>query len=318
MATSTARIRRAGLEARADISGHPGFIPESFAQLRDDLTHTNFISALGKYALDDPAKLNKLALANLRENRHSRNNLSSLHSARSCLYGTRELGDKKIFADKPGIASRLKTQAQRRQFRLGLVANLGFYNRLNLGDLIDLLDTGDRSVLEALSADSQFTASQLADALTRVSPLDVLRLLAPTKAAGIESCIERITSLADYAQTVCNHLAASEALEPAHAVICRLLQRGANFKEANAHQPFHLAAQAVAPLCRTPDIDGVLPKKSARYSARSTAGSLRDTRYRKGFCFAYQSDTCTRRNCAFKHACSGCTLTGHGQANCPN
>ena len=268
--------------------------------------------------MDDPTKLNKLALANLRENPHARNNLSSLHSARSCLYGIRELGDKKIFADKPGIASRLKTQAQRRQFRLGLVANLGFYNRLNLGDLVNLLETGDRSDLEALSSDSQFTASQLADALTRVSPLDVLRLLAPTKAAGVESCIERITSLADYVQSVCNHLAASEALEPAHAVICRLLQRGANFKEANVHRPFHLATQAVAPLCRTPDTDGVLPKKSTRNSAKSNTGTLREARYRKGFCFAFQSDACARRNCTFRHACANCTLTGHGQTNCPN
>ena len=124
LAASTARIRRAGLEAQADISGHPGSIAESFAQLRDDLTHTNFLSALGRYAVDDPAKLNKLALANLRENPLARNNLSSLHSARTCLYGAREWGDKKVFADKPGVVFQLKTQAQRRQFRLGLVANL--------------------------------------------------------------------------------------------------------------------------------------------------------------------------------------------------
>ena len=82
--------------------------------------------------------------------------------------------------------------------------------------------------------------------------MDILRLLALRKATCVESIIERIISLADYAQSVCNHLAANEALKPAHAVICRLLQTGANFGEGNVHRPFHLATQAVAPLCLTP------------------------------------------------------------------
>ena len=69
-------------------------------------------------------------------------------------------------------------------------------------------------------------------------------------------------------------VAANEALEPAHAVICRLLQTGANFGEANVHRPFHLATQAVAPLCLTPDVDGVISQKSARTSAGSKAGPL--------------------------------------------
>ena len=55
----------------------------------------NFISALRRYAVDDPAKLNKLALANLREIPHARDNLCSLHLARTCIYGTRNMRDKK-------------------------------------------------------------------------------------------------------------------------------------------------------------------------------------------------------------------------------
>ena len=283
-AVSTAHIRHAGLEAQADISGRPLSIAESFIQLRNDITHTNFISALGKYAVDDPAKLHKLALANLRENPHARNNLASLHSARTCLYGSRELGDKKLFTDKPGIASRLKTQAQRRQFRLGLVANLGFFNRLNQGDLLNLLVTGDRSDLGSLSLDTRWTVPQLADALKRVSPIDILRLLAPGKAATVLAQVQRITDVADYAQSVCNRLAANEALEPAHAVICRLLQTGADFKAANLHRPFHLATQAVAPLCRGPDMDGFLSRRTPGGTTGGGAGPHSAGPYPKGFC----------------------------------
>ena len=117
----TARIRQYGLQDQADASGLWSAIPESFEQLRADLNNHNFLATLGNYAVDDPSKLDRLALANLRQNKRARNNLASLHAARSCLYGSRGLGKKKWFADTPGIASRLKTQAQRRQFRLGLV-----------------------------------------------------------------------------------------------------------------------------------------------------------------------------------------------------
>ena len=45
----------------------------------------NLLSALGRFAVDDPARLDRLALANLQENKRVRNNLSALHSAqRAC------------------------------------------------------------------------------------------------------------------------------------------------------------------------------------------------------------------------------------------
>ena len=138
----TARIRQYSLEDQDDASGPWSSIPESFEQPRSDLNNHNFLLTLGNYAVDDPSKLDWLALANLRENKRARTNLASLHAARSCLYGSRGLGDKKWFADKPGIASRLKTQRQRRQFRLGLLANVAFYNRLNLTYLTSWLAAG--------------------------------------------------------------------------------------------------------------------------------------------------------------------------------
>ena len=128
-----------GLEAKVDVAGPQFSIPGTFAQLCGDLTNDNFILALGRLSIDDPARLDRLALANLRENKRARNSLSALHSAHICLFGARQLGDRKWYADKPGIAARLKSQAQRRQFRLGVVANLAFYNKLNLYDLHSLM-----------------------------------------------------------------------------------------------------------------------------------------------------------------------------------
>ena len=104
----THMIRNAGLQAQVNRAGSDPQLVQTFAELRNNMTNDNFISALGKYSVDDPAKIDRLALANLRENKHARNDLSALHAARSCLYGSRQLGDRKWFSDKPGIARRLK------------------------------------------------------------------------------------------------------------------------------------------------------------------------------------------------------------------
>ena len=99
----TSRLRQYSLEEKADISGFWSRVHKSFAQLKSDLNNHNFLTALGNFAVDDPSKLDRLALANLRENKHARNNLTSLHAARSCLYDSRGLGDKKWFRIRQGL-----------------------------------------------------------------------------------------------------------------------------------------------------------------------------------------------------------------------
>ena len=283
------------------------------------MTNHNFLTALGKYAVDDPSKLDRLALANLRENKTARNNLTSLHAARSCLYGSRGLGDKKWFADKPGIATRLKTQTQRRQFRLGLVANIAFYNRLNLLDLTSLLESGTSSDLAAVSPDATFTISQIQDLVRRLSPIDLLRLLNPNKAARLSEAVSDISVLADYEQSLCNHLATSEALEPTHAVLGSLLRTGADFKAALLHHPIRLAAQAVTPLCHGVDVDGSLSASGTRQTgarAKTRTPNQRPVSYPSGVCFDFQKGLCSRNFCKYTHRCASCRSTSHGKSTC--
>ena len=315
----TSRLRQYSLEEKADISGFWSRVPESFAQLKSDLNNHNFLTALGNFAVDDPSKLDRLALANLRENKHARNNLTSLHAARSCLYGSRGLGDKKWFSDKAGIASRLKTQTQRRQFRMGLVANIAFYNRLNLLDLTSWLEAGTSSDLAAVRPDATFTISQIQDLVRRLSPLDVLRLLNPDKAAQLSVAVSAISVLADYEQALCNHLATSEALEPTHAVLGSLLRTGADFKAALLHHPIRLAAQAVAPLCYGTDVDGTLATSGTRQQAgraKTRTPNRRPAQYPYGVCYDFQKGACARDNCKYLHRFAACRSTAHGQSAC--
>ena len=267
----------------------------SFAQLKADITNNNFLSALGKYAVDDPAKLDRLTLANLQENKRARNSLSALNAARSCLFGARQLGDRKWYSDKPGIAARLKSQAQRRQFRMGLVANLAFYNTLNQNDVHRLIHAGTNTTLDSLPYATKIALAQVAQPLQQMSAMSFLRIFSPSKAEELESALREVSALASYNQSLCGHLAASEALEPAHAVICEVLRTGADFTQAFSYQPVHIAAQAVAHLCTQPDVDGVLQRKPK--SKIKTEPTSRNARYPVGVCFAFQRDACTRNPC---------------------
>ena len=285
---------------------------ESFAQLRDDLTNDNFLSALGKFAVDDPARLDRLSLANLRENKRARNNLAALNAARTCLFGARQLGSRKWYKDTPGIALRLKTQAQRRQFRLGLIANLAFYNKLNISDLRSVFCSGDSSGLASVSATTPMSIPALRSVTAATSPYDVLRVIAPEKAGLLEVTLRQISALADYVQSLCGYMAANEALEPAHAVICKLLRTGADFEAAVTSSPIHVAAAAMAPLCSHPDVDGVLQKKPAATLARRRPLQF----FQRGYCFSFQNGACTNRSCRYRHLCSRCQAPGHGMRAC--
>ena len=103
----------------------------------------NDISNISKFKPDNSKRATQLAYANLRQNRSARRDLAALHAARSHIYGEREFGLKAWYSDKPGIARRLKTQNQRRQFRLGLVSAFKFFNQLRIGDLRATLTDGD-------------------------------------------------------------------------------------------------------------------------------------------------------------------------------
>ena len=321
-------MRLAGFQARSDISGPNASVPESFAQLRNDLANASFLNTLGKLAVDDPTRVDRLTLSNLRENKRARNSLASLNAARSCLFGNRQFGPQKWYADRPGLAARLKTQDQRRKVRLGLVANLAFYNKLNMGDLQALMHTGNPAGLAALSDQSLLTIPTLRSYAALTSPYDILRVLAPERAEALNASLTEIIALADYVQTLCGHLAVNEAVEPAHDVICRILRSGADFQHALNFNPIDLATAAISPMCTKPDRDAVLPARrsatraTGRRLTRRSGPGANTTAPRGGrnnttnYCFDFQVNRCWRRNCVFRHACDVCDSSSHGRDDC--
>ena len=195
---------------------------------------------------------------------------------------------------------------------MGLVANLAFYNQLNIQDLHSLFTAGDPSGLAAISHDTPITVSTLRALAQQTSIHDILRVLAPQKAANTAALLQRITALSEYVQSLCGYLAANEELEPAHSVICDLLRTGADFERALNTSPLHLATGVIKHLCSQPDVDGVLPKQL-------TPGRRPPfPRWPLGVCHAFQRNDCIRPICRFVHECAKCRSPSHGAAACPS
>ena len=174
------------------------------------------------------------------------------------------------------------------------------------------MHSADPSGLATLSNSAALMIPVLRQVAALASPYDILRVLAPDRAAALTDTIRQISDLSDYVQSVCGHLAANEALEPAHDVIFRLLRLGADFGHAVAYNPVQVAAAAVAPLCIGPDVDGTLEKtrRTVSVQGRNRRGAA------GGICYRFQEGVCDATNCQYRNVCARCSRGGHGRHNC--
>ena len=313
--------------AKMGNSGGLNISEPTFSQLRATYANEQYVNNLGKFNSDDPKRQSRLTLANLRENRAARRDLAALHAARSHRYGEREFGNKNWYADKAAVARRLKSQTHRRQFRLGLKANMEFFNQLRIADLRTALMEGDPSVLGNLPTSTKGTVAQFREFFALTPASDVLKLFVPHKAEAIARILEGIEALADFNQRLGQHLAAQSALEPIHAVICDMMRSGAGFGLSANRTPLAIATQAVQHMCTTPDDDAsIFAKVNGQKPAHQMArGRMRFNRTGTGViaarlkqcCFSFQTGKCSRPTCMFRHICDICGKKTHGSSSCP-
>ena len=306
----------------------------TFEQLKSAYTHDNIVKDLGKLGAEDPHKQSSLAYANLRENRSSRRHLAGLNLARGHIYGVRAFGPKHWYDNKPSLARRLKTQAHRRQLRLGLKSSFEFLNQLRMGDLRATLEGGDAAALSHISQDLKATVGEFRDKLSLASPRHILMLFAPEKLDAISNILDGIEALADFNQRLGRHLALQPALEPIHHVLCDILRSRLDFASVTSRCPLNIATEAMRHQCSTPDDDAVTFEKPTPYSRNSSSYQRRrgNKTYQaprtqatggarnkiKNCCHFFQKDNCIRQQCAYRHICDGCGSSDHGYNKCPN
>ena len=303
----------------------------TFDQLKSAYTHENIVKDLGKLGAEDPHKQSSLAYANLRENRSARRHLAGLNLARGHIYGVRAFGPKHWYDNKPSLARRLKTQAQRRQLRLGLKSSFEFLNQLRMGDLRTTFNGGDATALSHIPQDLKATVAEFREKLSLASPRHILMLFAPEKLDAISNILDGIEALADFNQRLARHLARQPALEPIHHVLCDILRSRLDFASVTSRCPLNIATEAMRHQCSTPDDDAVTFEKqtlntSNTYQRRrggnksyqaprpqATGGARNKI---KNCCFFFQKDKCFRQQCAYRHVCDGCGSSDHGYNKC--
>ena len=73
----------------------------------------------------------------------ARSQVENLHAARAFKYGYAQFGPKFCYKESKNIAKKIKSQSDRRKFRLGLKGLVDFINQLNIMDLEKLFIKGE-------------------------------------------------------------------------------------------------------------------------------------------------------------------------------
>ena len=208
-----------------------------------------------------------------------------------------------------------------------------------MNDLRTTFDGGDAAALWHIGQDERATVAEFKRKLSLASPRHILKLFAPEKLAAISNIMDGVEALADFNQQIGKHMALQPALEPVHNVLCDLLRSGLDFSAATTRCPLNIATEAVRHQCSTPDDDAVTfekPTPFGRNKSSQTANNSWNQRRRgaktfqasrtpasggaqnriKHCCFAFQKDSCTRQQCAWRHICNSCGSLDHGSSNC--
>ena len=237
----------------------------------------------------------------------ARSQIENLHAARAFKYGYAQFGSKFWYKETKNIAKKLKSQQDRRKFRMGLKGLVDFINQLNIMDLEKLFDEGEPEGFKLLKLPSPIAPETFCKYLEHVPPLKLIEFVNQEKANKIRKAIKKISSLAHFSQSMTDYLARDDALEPALAVICEVLRD-------------------------TEDIGGLMEKKAASFLSLAqpyekersaedhdvtSSKKVSKTGNKNQACFNFQKGTCYFKDCYYKHVCRYCGSASHGEFKCP-
>ena len=165
----------------------------------------------------------------LRRDPMARSRLESLYAAKAYKYGHAHLGRKCWYKEAQNIATKLKSQADRRKFRMGLKGLIDFINQLNIMDLEKELEKGESEGFKLLKMPTSAPTETFCKYLEHVPPLKLIEFMNQQKAANIRKLVTKISSLAHFSQSMGDYFAFDDALEPALAVVCEMLGNTEDF-----------------------------------------------------------------------------------------
>ena len=234
-----------------------------------------------------------------------------------------QFGPKHWYKDTPLLATKLKSQSDRRKFRQGLKGDVEFVNYLNVQDLRTLLDSGDPDALKLLNLDENVKPSDLFSALKNVPLVKILSLWNEDKAVELLGLVDKIEQALHFSLSLTDYFAYDDALEPALAVVCESLRKepsiGCQLMKLNSS--FLSLAQCYQKQRSGADMD-FAPQRTPKSSRAvqppqmSFKRAPRPPPYQYGLCFDFQKNNCFRQNCKYNHLCSKCGAHQHGSSQC--
>ena len=250
----------------------------------------------------------------LRKDPMARSKLGSLYAARAHKYGHAHFGSKFWYKESQKISQKLKSQSDRRKFRMGLKGLIDFVNQLNILDLEKELNGGETEGFKLLKIPTPVSPETFCKYLEHTPPLKLIEFINGKKAANIKKLLAKISSVAHFSQSMTDFFASDDALEPALAVVCEVLRDtediGGVLKKNGTS--FLRLAQPYEKNRSPNDHDVVDKKRPQKSRASGRRGS--SSRFH---CWDFQKGDCKfGKKCSFSHKCRNCGSPNHGSYEC--
>lgn len=287
---------------------------------------TNPKNIFGKDASDE--ERGRLMLAKLTEYPILRKSLQSINTARAYKYGSKSFGERGWYTENFDVVKNLHSNMDRRKFRFGLKSNIDFLIQLDLENL--------KSCLIDKSLDQNFHHVDQAASLSDGSFLSLMQQMNLSKAQKFCRILKRMESNLNFTQSLSEHFANDEMLEPALMVVSDVLRQSPDLGEglwgrsvaANALLYRHRASprdrefKSEISNPRTTQFSlrpQTRPQKRNFIGYRPPNPSYTKPKYPIGSCFRFQSTgRCDIRGCTYDHACCKCFSKTHGKDFCPD
>ena len=269
------------------------------------------------------AERERILFTNLKKHPKFRHSLPSINAARAFKYGSRSFGRKQWYNENFDVVKGLKNVANRRAFRFGLKANVDFLIQLDLETLKScLLD-------KTFDPNPPPTNSQ-PHPLSNGSFLDTMRTMDYPRFQHFCTVLKRIQSNLEFTQSLSEYFATDDMLEPALLVVSRAIRRNLNLEKSL--RGGSVAAQALLYRHRASPRDHDFSARRSFQEPRTQNSSSIATNFSRskklgtpapvfpvGTCWRFQAtNSCTKDDCQYDHACCHCHSKSHGKRSCPD
>ena len=248
---------------------------------------------------------NEKALCDLLKSKNASPDVKQTLQARAAIYG--EMLEPAWFVRNSDLSSKLKSINDRRTARSMLIGAVLLVAQLGAYKIRSLLTAGENEILQGVPRKTRGTLGHLREALSRASPLAILK---ETKKAEADILIQELLRHADdldYLQVLISSLAKRGEINPSlNAVIDAHNRRRFNGRFREHGQSVELDTIIHQGTKGTEDDDTVVQQKASQPRGFS----------KERLCYAFQKGECSFASCRYRHRCAICDATSHGAISC--